>query len=366
LKGNYNLFIIQSQNDPTGDYMSVLFEPIDLGTIKLANRIIMAPLTRARAGVERLPNDVMAKYYAQRATAGLIISEATSVTPMGVGYANTPGIWSQEQVNGWKKITEAVHAKGGRIVMQLWHVGRISDPMFLDGKLPVAPSAIAAEGRLSLVRPEKNYVIPRALELSEIPEIVEAYRKGAQNAKEAGFDGVEIHGANGYLLDQFLQDSTNKRTDKYGGSLENRARLALEVTDAVISVWGADKVGYHIAPRGDSHTMGDSDLEGTFTYLVKELGNRKIAFIFSREHRGAGYIGDKLKKAFGGNYIINEKLDKATAEAVIKKGEAQAAAFGMNYISNPDLVRKFQEDIPLTPVNMATIYGPGEVGYSDY
>lgn len=346
--------------------MSVLFEPIELGNLKLANRIIMAPLTRSRAGVERIPNDLMAKYYAQRATAGLIITEATSVDPMGVGYADTPGIWSQEQVNGWKKITEAVHMKGGTIVLQLWHVGRISDPMFLDGKQPVSASEIAAEGHVSLVRPVRNYVVPRALETSEIPGIVEAYRKGAENAKAAGFDGVEIHGANGYLLDQFLQDSTNKRTDQYGGSIENRARLALEVVDAILTVWGAGNVGYHIAPRADSHSMGDSNLEATFTYLMEQLGKRRLAFVFAREHQGDGYLGNKLNKAFGGAYIVNQKLDKELAETIIKNGGAKAAGFGMNFISNPDLVHKLKENIPLTPVNMETIYAKGETGYTDY
>lgn len=346
--------------------MSRLFESIDLGNLKLANRIVMAPLTRARAGVERIPNETMATYYAQRATAGLIITEATSVTPMGVGYADTPGIWSQEQVEGWKKVTEAVHLKGGSIIMQLWHVGRISDPMFLNGETPVAPSAIAASGHVSLVRPEKSYVTPRALLLSEIPAIVEAYRVGAQNAKLAGFDGVEIHGANGYLLDQFLQDGTNKRTDQYGGSIENRARLALEVVDAVSSVWEPERIGYHIAPRMDSHSMGDSTPEATFTYLASELGKRKLAFIFSREAQGEGYLGDKIKKAFGGAYIVNQGLDKKTAEKLISEGRATAVSWGMNFISNPDLPRKLKEDLPLTPVNMSTIYGKGETGYTDY
>ncbi len=233
--------------------MATLFDSLQLGPLLLSNRIFLAPLTRARAGQQRVPNALMAEYYRQRAGAGLILTEATSVTPMGVGYANTPGIWSEEQVNGWKLVTQAVHDAGGRIFLQLWHVGRISDPMFLDGAQPVAPSAITPAGHVSLVRPEKPFVTPRALELNEIPGIIEAYRKGAENAKLAGFDGVEIHGANGYLLDQFLQSTTNQRTDKYGGSVENRARLMLEVTDAVISVWGGDRVGMHLAPRGDAH-----------------------------------------------------------------------------------------------------------------
>src|SRR4051812_25702747 len=317
--------------------MSVLFEPVKIGDLELANRVVMAPLTRSRGtGADnRVPNELIATYYSQRASAGLIISEATAVTPQGVGYARTPGIWSDEQVQGWKKTTSAVHAKGGKIVLQLWHVGRISDPIFLNGELPVAPSAIAAGGHVSLVRPERPYVTPRALETSEIPGIVEAFRKGAENAKAAGFDGVEIHGANGYLLDQFLQDSTNHRTDEYGGSIENRARLALEVTDAVISVWGASRVGYHIAPRGDSHTIGDSDPVALFTYLASELGKRKIAFICAREYAGEDSIGDKIKAAFGGAYIVNEKFTQESAEALIESGGATAVAFGSNFISNP-------------------------------
>lgn len=346
--------------------MSVLFDPIKVGAFTLKNRIIMAPLTRARSGDERIPNDLMATYYRQRSSAGLIITEATSVTPMGVGYARTPGIWSDEQVEGWKKITKAVHEEGGLIFMQLWHVGRISDPMFLEGKLPVAPSAIAASGHVSLVRPEKPYVTPRALETSEIPEIVEAYRKAAENAKNAGFDGVEIHGANGYLLDQFLQEKTNQRTDQYGGSIENRARLPLEVTDAVISVWGADRVGYHISPRADSHDMGDSNLRETFGYLMKELGKRKIAFVFAREHEAADSIGAELKIDFGGVFIANEKFDKGSAEKAINEGKADAVSFGLPFIANPDLPKRLSEDLPLNQVNFGTLYAPDAEGYTDY
>lgn len=346
--------------------MTKLFEPLKIGALTLPNRIIMAPLTRARATANRIPNDLMAQYYGQRATAGLIISEATSVTPQGLGYADTPGIWSEEQIEGWKKTTKAVHDKGGRIFLQLWHVGRISDPMFLNGELPVAPSAIAPKGHVSLVRPEKPYVTPRALELSEIPGIVEAYRKGAENAKLAGFDGVEVHGANGYLLDQFLQDKTNLRTDQYGGSIENRARLMLEVTDAVISVWGADRVGMHLSPRADSQDMGDSNLENTFTYVASELGKRKIAFIFTREYQGADSLSEKLKKAFGGVLIANEKLDKNTAEELLQTGKADAVAFGLSYISNPDLVHRFAKNLTLNQTNFATLYAQGAAGYTDY
>ncbi|MFL9889646.1 alkene reductase [Paraburkholderia sp. RL17-381-BIF-C] len=346
--------------------MPTLFDPLQIGDITLSNRIIMAPLTRQRAEEIRVPNALMAKYYAERATAGLIISEATSVTPQGVGYADTPGIWSQEQVEGWKLVTSAVHAAGGKIFLQLWHVGRISDPLFLNGELPVAPSAIAAQGNVSLVRPERAYVTPRALELDEIAGVVEAFRKGAENAKAAGFDGVEVHGANGYLLDQFLQDSTNKRTDAYGGPVENRARLLLEVTDACIGVWGASRVGVHLAPRRDAHTMGDSDPAGTFGYVARELGKRKIAFIAAREALGDDRLGPQLKKAFGGPYIANEKFTKETAQQVLDAGEADAVAWGQLFIANPDLVRRFATNAPLNKPNPATYYARGETGYVDY
>ncbi|VXB15620.1 xenobiotic reductase [Burkholderia sp. 8Y] len=346
--------------------MPTLFDPLKVGAITLKNRIVMAPLTRQRAGVERVPNALMAQYYADRASAGLILSEATSVTPQGVGYADTPGIWSDEQVEGWKVVTRAVHEAGGKIFLQLWHVGRISDPIFLNGELPVAPSAIAASGHVSLVRPQRPYVTPRALELDEIAGVLAAYRRGAENAKRAGFDGVEVHGANGYLLDQFLQDSTNKRTDEYGGPIENRARLMLEVVDECIAVWGADRVGVHLAPRADSHTMGDSDRAATFGYVARELGKRKIAFIAAREAEGADSLGPQLKKAFGGVYIANENFTKQSAEAIIGRGDADAVAWGKPFIANPDLVRRFEVDAPLNQPDSATFYAPGPKGYIDY
>jgi len=346
--------------------MPTLFDPITIGALHCPNRIVMAPLTRARAGASRIPNALMAEHYVQRASAGLILSEATAITPMGVGYADTPGIWSEAQVDGWKTVTAAVHAAGGRIVMQLWHVGRISDPVFLDGALPVAPSAIAAEGHVSLVRPERPYVVPRALATDEIPGIVAAYGKAAENARRAGFDGVEIHGANGYLLDQFLQDRTNRRTDRYGGSIENRARLMLEVTDAAIAVWGADRVGLHLAPRGDAHSMGDSDPAATFGYVAHEMGKRRIAFIFARESLGDNRIGPKLKAAFGGVFIANEGLTKATAESVLQAGEADAVAFGQLFIANPDLPRRLALDAPLNQPKPETFFASGPAGYTDY
>lgn len=346
--------------------MPTLFDPIKIGDLELSNRIIMAPLTRCRAEPGRVPGDLMVEYYSQRADAGLIISEATSVTPMGVGYPDTPGIWSAEQVQGWKKITEAVHAKGGKIILQLWHVGRISDPIYLDGQLPVAPSAIKPAGHVSLVRPMKDYETPRALETAEIPGIIEAYRKGAENAKEAGFDGVEIHGANGYLLDQFLQDSTNQRTDQYGGSLENRARLMLEVTDAAISVWGAGRVGVHLAPRADSHDMGDSNRAETFGYVARELGKRGVAFICTREKAGEDSLGPQLKQLFGGVYIANERFTKEQAGTWLAEGKADAVAFGIPYIANPDLVERLRRDAPLNEPRPELFYAKGAEGYTDY
>jgi len=347
--------------------MTTLFDPIKIGALELPNRIIMAPLTRARAiGEGRVPNELMAEYYVQRASAGLILSEATSVTPMGVGYADTPGIWSDEQVAGWKKVTEAVHAAGGRIVLQLWHVGRISDPVFLDGAAPVAPSAIKPAGTVSLVRPKREYPTPRALETAEIAEVVAAYRKGAENAKMAGFDGVEIHGANGYLLDQFLQDSTNRRSDQYGGSIENRARLMLEVTDACIAVWGADRVGMHLAPRRDAHDMGDSTPADTFGYVARELGKRGIAFIFAREAVGEDSLGPLLKREFGGPYIANENMSVEAAEKLLTEGKADAIAFGRWFIANPDLPARLRQGAELNPLRAEVIYGQGSEGYTDY
>lgn len=346
--------------------MPTLFDPIKIGELELANRIIMAPLTRCRAEPGRVPGDLMVEYYAQRADAGLIISEATSVTPMGVGYPDTPGIWSAEQVQGWRKVTDAVHAKGGKIVMQLWHVGRISDPIYLDGERPVAPSAIQPAGHVSLVRPMKGYETPRALETHEIAGIVEAYRKGAENAREAGFDGVEIHGANGYLLDQFLQDSTNRRTDPYGGSLENRARLMLEVTDAAMGIWGAGRVGVHLAPRADSHDMGDSNRAETFGYVAEELGKRGIAFICTREKSGDDSLGPQLKEIFGGVYIANERFTKDQSNAWLVEGKADAVAFGVPYIANPDLVQRLRLDAPLNEPRADLFYAKGAEGYTDY
>jgi 2,4-dienoyl-CoA reductase-like NADH-dependent reductase (Old Yellow Enzyme family) len=346
--------------------MSTLFDPITIGDLELPNRIIMAPLTRARAGADRMPNALMAQYYVQRASAGLILSEATSVSAQGVGYADTPGIWSDAQVEGWKGVTSAVHAAGGRIFLQLWHVGRISDPALLNGEAPVAPSAIAAKGHVSLLRPLREYSVPRALATGEIAGVVAAFRKGAENAKLAGFDGVEIHGANGYLLDQFLQDSTNQRTDNYGGTIENRARLMLEITDACIEVWGAGRVGMHLAPRRDAHDMGDSTPAATFVYVARQLKQRGIAFICAREAVGDDSLGPLLKQEFGGAYIANEQLTRDSAEALLAAGKADAVAFGKLFIANPDLPARLQTNAGFNPMRPELFYGPAAEGYTDY
>jgi 2,4-dienoyl-CoA reductase-like NADH-dependent reductase (Old Yellow Enzyme family) len=346
--------------------MITLQDPLRVGAWDLPNRVILAPLTRCRASAGRVPNALMAEYYAQRAGAGLIISEATSISAMGVGYPDTPGIWSREQVEGWKMITRAVHEKGGRMLLQLWHVGRISDPVYLDGRLPVAPSAIAPEGHVSLLRPKKPFVTPRALELEEIFDIIDQYKKGAENAKRAGFDGVELHGANGYLLDQFLQDGSNRRTDMYGGSLENRARLMLEAVDAAVDVWGSERVGLHLAPRCDSHGMGDSNPPAAFGYVAREVAKRKIAFICARESLKEPRLGPELKKLFGGVYIANESFTRETAEQTLNLGEADAIAWGKLFLANPDLPERFAKNAPLNEPKPETFYAHGPQGYIDY
>ncbi|MBX3387445.1 MAG: alkene reductase [Phycisphaeraceae bacterium] len=361
-----------------------LLAPLTLGDLRLSNRVVMAPLTRCRAddpAGARVPNAMMAEYYAQRSSAGMILSEATSIDPMGVGYPNTPGVWSEEQVAGWERVTGAVHERGGLILLQLWHVGRISDPVYLNGALPVAPSAVAAEGHVSHISPKKAFVTPRALEREEIPGVVASYRRAAENAERAGFDGVEIHGANGYLLDQFLQTSSNRREDEYGGPVENRARLMLEVTDACVGVWGAGRVGMHLAPRGDSHGVGDERPVETFGYVARELGKRGIAFICAREglEPAGTRIGPELRRAFLGahpdaaraGYIANERFTPGSAQRVIAAGEADAVAFGRLFIANPDLPARIEraartgEEVLNTP-NAETFYTAGPVGYVDY
>jgi len=292
--------------------VTVLVKPLTLGALELPNRMVMAPLTRRRAGEGRVPNELMARYDSQRAGAGLIISEATSVSPQGVGYQGTPGIWTAEQTEGWQRVTRAVHAHGGRMLPQLWHVGRISDLELLGGELPVAPSAVTPAGRVSVLRPQRAYTPPRALETDEVAGIVEDFRRGALNAQAAGFDGVEVHAANGYLVDQFLQDSTNHRGDRYGASIENRARFPLEITDAVTTVWGADRVGVHLRPRGGEHDLGDSDPRELFGHVAEQLGHRGVAFLFVREIEAADSQLEHVRERSGGPVVANEEMDPPT------------------------------------------------------
>ena len=345
--------------------MKTLFDSVTMGAIALPNRIVMSPLTRRRAGAGRIPNEMMRDYYVQRASAGLIITEATAISPMGVGYACTPGIWLEAQIEGWKKVTDGVHKVGGRIILQLWHVGRISHSDVLNGRLPVAPSAIAPR-HVSALHPTRVYGTPRALEIHEIKEVVEEYRKAAENAKRAGFDGVDVHGANGYLPDQFLESKTNHRMDEYGGSVENRARFLLEITDAAIEVWGADRVGVHLSPRGLACDIDDATPKETFGYVARELRRRSIAFLYVRERQDDGYLTPYLKSEFGGLVIANESIEPEKAIHLLNEGTADLISFGRLYISNPDLIYRLKKGLPLTPPDAGTFYTPGPKGYIDY
>jgi N-ethylmaleimide reductase len=345
-----------------------VFLPYDVGGLALANRIVMAPMTRSRAVEGNVPNPIAATYYQQRASAGLIVTEATQVSPQGVGYIRTPGIHSAEQVAGWRKITDAVHGAGGRIFLQLWHVGRISHPDFHGGALPVAPSAIAAQGTVFTAKGPQPMVAPRALETSEFPGIVAQFRAGAENAKKAGFDGVELHGANGYLLDQFTRDGTNQRTDAYGGSIENRARLPLKVVDAVVGVWGPARVGYRVSPNGAFNSMSDSDPVRTFSYLTDELNRRGIGYLHVVDPvtDGNKRISPVLRRIFDATYIVNGGFDLAAANAAIARGEADLVAFGVPFIANPDLPERFKLGAPLNAGEQATFYAGEAKGYTDY
>jgi 2,4-dienoyl-CoA reductase-like NADH-dependent reductase (Old Yellow Enzyme family) len=348
--------------------MPTLYGPVKIGALELPNRIVMAPLTRMRAFEERAPGPLNLEHYVQRASAGLILTEATSVTPQGVGYPNTPGIWSELQVQRWTQIVAAVHKAGGRIVSQLWHVGRISDPVYLNGEKPVAPSAIAAGGNVSVLRPQKPFEVPRALETDELPGIVEDFRKAAENAKRAGFDGVEIHGANGYLFDQFLHDGSNTRTDRYGGPIENRARLLLEAVDGLLKVWPSDRVGVHLNLMSSSHSMKDSDPAALFGYVAEQLNERKLGFIFGREslEGDTPRLTPLVRQKFKGAFIANEGLTRESAERIVAAGEADAASFGRLYMANPDLVERFRRKAELNALNSATIYTSDATGYNDY
>ncbi|AWL27653.1 alkene reductase [Acinetobacter defluvii] len=348
--------------------MAELNSPLVLGDLHLKNRVIMAPLTRSRATADRVPTAMMAEYYAQRASAGLIISEATVIAEEANGYRNTPGLFSDAQVEGWKQVTQAVHDQGGLIVAQLWHVGRVSHPDLLNGETPVSASAVQQAGQVSLLRPKRDYVVPRPLEIFEIKAIVEQFRQAAIKAKAAGFDGVELHAANGYLIDQFLQSSTNQRQDEYGGSVENRARLLLEVMDVLIEVWGAGRVGVHLAPRGDEHDMGDADPRETFGYVMQQLGQRKIAFFFTREYLADDSISHYMKQRSGGiPYIANMKLSRADAIDLLASGKADAVSFGKAYIANPDLYARLVQNLPLNALVLENMIGTQVAeGYTDY
>jgi N-ethylmaleimide reductase len=345
-----------------------LLSPYQLGPLALGNRMVMAPMTRSRALDGNVPNPLAATYYAERASAGLIVTEGTQISPQGVGYIRTPGIHSPEQIAGWRTITDAVHRAGGRIFAQLWHVGRVSHPDFHGGQLPVAPSAIAADGEVFTFEGPKKMVAPRALETHEIPGIVEQFRRGAENAKAAGFDGVELHGANGYLLDQFTRDGTNARTDAYGGSLQNRIRLPLEVTDAVVSVWGPARVGYRISPNGAFNSMSDADPVATFSALTTELNKRGILYVHVIDPvaDGAKRISPLLRPKFDGTYIVNGGFDQAAAEAAIASGETDLVAFGVPFLANPDLPKRYRTRGPLNTPDRATFYAGEEKGFVDY
>ncbi|WP_180145694.1 alkene reductase [Acinetobacter sp. YH12052] len=348
--------------------MAELNTPLILGDLHLKNRVVMAPLTRSRATIDRVPTPMMAEYYAQRASAGLIISEATVISEAANGYLQTPGLFTDAQVQGWKLVTQAVHEQQGLIVAQLWHVGRVSHPDLLDGDTPVSASAVQQAGYVSLLRPKREYVVPRPLEIAEIKSIVEQYKQSAIKAKEAGFDGVELHAANGYLIDQFLQSKTNLREDEYGGSVENRARLLLEVVDALIEVWGAGRVGVHLAPRGDEHDMGDNDPRETFGYALEQLGQRKIAFFFTREYLADDSISDYLKQRSNGvPYIANMRLSREDAVDLLASGKADAVSFGKAYIANPDLFERLLANAALNELQLENMIGTDVAeGYIDY
>ena len=350
---------------------STLFSPLALGEISLPNRVVMAPLTRNRAGPGNVPQALNAEYYRQRASAGLIVSEATQVVPEGQGYPTTPGIHSDAQVDGWKAVTSAVHAAGGRIVLQLWHVGRVSHPVFQPGnQLPVAPSPMAPKGQLYGADWKKiDYLTPRALGPAEIPKVIEGYVAGARNARLAGFDGVEVHGANGYLLDQFLRDGSNQRTDAYGGSAANRARLMLEVVEGVVGVWGAGRVGIRLSPLNPNNDMSDSDPKATFGYAARELARFHLAYVHVLEPVATPAMEQVLgtiKVACGAPVIANNGYTLETAQSAIAESRVDAVAFGKLFLANPDLPRRLQAGGPFNEWNMATFYGGDAKGYTDY
>ncbi|HAA28439.1 MAG TPA: alkene reductase [Cyanobacteria bacterium UBA8553] len=352
-----------------------LFSPIKLGSYELPNRMVMAPMTRLRAGEKGIPQPLNATYYAQRVSAGLIVTECTMVSTQSLGYMNCPGIYSSEQVAGWQLVTDAVHELGGRIFLQLWHCGRVSHPSLQEGGvLPVAPSAIAPPGELHTPDGKHSMVTPRALETHEIPGIVEQFRKGAENALAAGFDGIELHGAFGYLIDQFLQDGSNQRTDEYGGSVENRARFLLEVTEAVASVWGGNRVGIKLSPSNTFYGMSDSNPEANFGYVIDALNRFGLAYLHLMEPNETDLttrdvlnpVTPIFRPIFKGTLITNGGYDQEKANAILEQGGADLVSFGKLFLANPDLPKRFELDAPLNTPNPKTFYGGGEVGYTDY
>jgi N-ethylmaleimide reductase len=353
--------------------MSIL-TPYTLGDIELSNRMVMAPMTRCRAGIGDVTGPLSVTYYEQRSSAGLIISEGSQVSPQGVGFYRTPGIYSAGQVKGWKDVTRAVHHAGGKMFLQLWHVGRMSHPDFLNGELPVAPSALPVGEEIHTPIGKMQIPVPRALEQKELPGIVKQFRDGAANAKKAGFDGVEIHGANGYLLDQFLRDGSNHRTDKYGGNLKNRARLPLAIAGEVVKVWGTKRVGYRISPHFSNHAMSDSNPRETFAYLATELSRIGISYIHLIEPIGGklGVISPEMQMAplirnkFDGTLILNGGYDARSGIEAIESGLADLIAYGVLFLANPDLPERFRKDAPLNREDVATFYSGEDKGYTDY
>lgn len=354
--------------------VSSLFQPLQVGSVQLRNRLVMAPLTRGRAGKERIPNDLMQEYYTQRASAGLIISEATQISEQAAGWSESPGIHTEEQVKGWRKITEAVHKQGGLIYLQLWHTGRASHPYFQPNSgLPVSASAIKAEGDAYTSEGKKPYVTPRALELSEIPKVIQDYVNATKRAQSAGFDGVEIHAANGYLIDQFIRDGSNQRTDAYGGSIENRLRFLMEITEAVVNAWSSDRVGVRLSPKNPFNDMQDSDPIATFTKASEALNQFNLAYLHILEalpgHMLAAEgerVGPHMRKAFNGIFIVNGGYDAVKGAAAIDKDEADLVAYGVPFIANPDLPQRYRTDAPLNEADPSTFYTHEPKGYTDY
>ena len=347
-----------------------LFDAVSVGGLKLPNRIVMAPMTRGRAGENKTPTPLMAEYYSQRASAGLIITEGAAISGQGYGWVGSPGIYTKAHVKGWKQVTDAVHLQGGRIFLQLWHTGRVSHPHFQQGATPIAPSAIAATGDAYTLLGKKPFVTPRAMSQQEISTVVQEYAHSTVLAKEAGFDGVEIHGANGYLIDQFIRDGSNHRTDTYGGSIKNRLRFLMEVTQAVVGAWSADRVGVRLSPTGSYNSMGDSNPTATFTAAAAQLSKLGLAYLHVIDQGSDNRQQDRpalpMRKLFKGTYILNQDYDFRSGTDAVKAGHADLISYGRSYVANPDLVERFRTGVPLSPQTSKFLYQGGEIGYTDY